>query len=222
MNNDIFYPQLTRKEEQYYYNRNGTFYANYLENYEKIAEDCHHRCVYCDATEKECGGDPFSLDHFRPKQIFVHLFNGILITHPHNLYLSCQKCNVLKSNDWKGPTDLIDGPSYINNQGYIDRFKDSTNDFIKVTDTGEVISVNKNGPGDYMIKKILLNRTNRIYLRKKRIIDKQIQELNKTITNRIEDLILYFNMEDIDHKKLKDDITLLINIKRDFDKLIAE
>ncbi|HBY1567101.1 TPA: hypothetical protein MIQ49_09640 [Klebsiella pneumoniae] len=73
-----------------------------------------------------------------------------------------------------------------------------------------------------MIKKMLLNRTNRIYLRKKRIIDKQIQELNKTITNRIEDLILYFNMEDIDHKKLKDDITLLINIKRDFDKLIAE
>lgn len=220
--NKIFYPQLKRKKLEDYYNKNGVFYANYLENYSKIAEDCLHRCVYCDATEHECGGDNFSLDHFRPKQVFVNLFNGILITHPHNLYLSCQKCNVLKSNDWKGPTLTIDGPSYVNNQGYIDRFKDSASDFMKVLQNGEIVSINKNGPADYMIKKMLLNRSNRVYLRRKRIIDIKIIELNKIITEKMEDLILYFNVAEVDCDKLKEEIQSLIEIKRDFDSLIMQ
>ncbi|MCU6193892.1 hypothetical protein [Enterobacter sichuanensis] len=222
MNNIIFYPKLVRKEPQHYHNKNGVFYANYLENYNNVAEDCLHRCVYCDATEMECGGDNFSLDHFRPKQVFVNLFNGILITHPHNLYLSCQKCNVLKSNDWKGSIDEIDGPSYINKQGYIDRFKDNTSDFMKVTESGEIISVNDEGPADYMIKKMLLNRSNRIYLRKKRIIDSKINELNKIITDKMENLILYFNTEEVDNRKIKNDISLLIQIKKDFDTLLEQ
>jgi len=222
MNDTIFYPPLIRKNIEHYYNRNGVFYSNYLENYSKIAEDCLHRCVYCDATEKECGGDNFSLDHFRPKQVFINLFNGILITHPHNLYLSCQKCNVLKSNDWKGPTVILDGPSYINKEGYIDRFKDNISDFINVLQNGEIISINNDGPADYMIKKMLLNRTNRVYLRRKRIIDIKIQELNNIITGRMEDLILYFNTEDIDCNKLKKQIEILIKIKKEFDSLITE
>lgn len=222
MNEIIFYPPLTRKNIEHYYHRGGGFYSNYLENYSKIAEDCLHRCVYCDATEKECGGDNFSLDHFRPKQVFINLFNGILITHPHNLYLSCQKCNVLKSNDWKGSTVIIDGPSYINKEGYIDRFKDNIADFMDVRQSGEIISVNNDGPADYMIKKMLLNRTNRVYLRRKRIIDLKIKELNNIITGRMEDLILHFNTESVDCKKLKKEIESLIQIKKEFDSLITE
>ncbi|MGR4050481.1 hypothetical protein [Kosakonia cowanii] len=218
----IFYPQLKRKNLEYYHNRNGVFYSNYLENYPKIADDCLHRCVYCDATEKECGGDNFSLDHFRPKQVFINLFNGILITHPHNLYLSCQKCNVLKSNDWKGSTDILDGPSFINKQGYIDRFKDNFSDFMDVLPSGEIISINNDGPADYMIKKMLLNRSNRVFLRRKRIVDVKIQELNNIITGKMEDLILYFNTADVDCIKLKNEIEKLIRIKRDFDSLITE
>lgn len=222
MNEIIFYPPLIRKNIEHYYNRNGVFYSNYLENYSKIADDCLHRCVYCDATEKECGGDNFSLDHFRPKQVFINLFNGILITHPHNLYLSCQKCNVLKSNDWKGSTVILDGPSYVNKEGYLDRFKDNVSDFMSVLRNGEIISINKDGPADYMIRKMLLNRTNRVYLRRKRDIDIKIQKLNNSITEKMEDLILYFNTESVDCKKLKKEISLLIKIKKEFDSLIND
>ncbi|KLG00061.1 hypothetical protein ABF55_09295 [Enterobacter asburiae] len=93
---------------------------------------------------------------------------------------------------------------------------------MKVIESGEIISVNDEGPADYMIKKMLLNRSNRIYLRKKRIIDSKINELNKIITDKMENLILYFNTEQVDNSKIKKDITLLIEIKKDFDMLLEQ
>ena len=83
MNDFIFYPKLKRRKVEEYYNRLDQFYSDYKKNYEKIAEDCLYRCVYCDVKEIECGGDRFSLDHFRPKQVFADKFNGVLIQGFH-------------------------------------------------------------------------------------------------------------------------------------------
>lgn len=181
---NFFYPILTRQDISVYYKVTGEFYATYncQKNYDNISKDCQYRCVYCDASIDECGGEHFSLDHFRPKDIFSNKFNGILNIHPFNLYLSCQKCNVLKTNDWKGCKDTIDGATYISGIGYIDRFKDDISKYLEVDKNGFVISVNCDGPADYMIRKLLLNRTNRVYIRKRRIV--------KDKASRIFDLLL--------------------------------
>lgn len=172
---EMFFCKIKRREIEYYYNRDRVFYSDYGANYAKVADDCYHRCVYCDVSEKECGGERFSLDHFRPQKIFKIKFDGILCVHPYNLLLSCQRCNVLKSDDWKGCTEDIDGASHINGLGFIDRTKDDFYDYMSIDSDGRVHSINKNGPGEYMIKKLLLNRTNRLYLRKKRVVDIHIK-----------------------------------------------
>ncbi|HEY4437171.1 MAG TPA: HNH endonuclease [Lelliottia sp.] len=202
MNNNLFFPRLVRREENQYHSNRGNFYANYQDNYPKIADDCFHRCVYCDASEKECGGDPFSLDHFRPQQVFVNKFNGSLTNHPNNLYLSCQKCNVLKSNDWKGCLDTVDGATFIDKKGYIDRFKHDFYDYMNIMDTGEIESTDDNGPGNYMINKMLLNRVNRVYIRKKRIFAKQCKDVNDMITRKMDEVMEKYNSGQFNNDQL--------------------
>lgn len=182
MENNIFYPIVFRHSIHDYYNRDGSFYADYKSNYDIVSSDCLKRCVYCDATEKECGGDRFSLDHFRPRKLFSNKFNGILITHPYNLYLSCQKCNVLKSSDWHGCLNTIDGYTHSNKKGYLDRFSPNYSDYISVNNNGEIISIQPNGPVDYMIQKLHLNRPNRVYIRKLRIIKEKIAAISELMT----------------------------------------
>ncbi|HGV9306640.1 TPA: hypothetical protein ACNOH7_002554 [Vibrio fluvialis] len=168
----LYFPALSRQSLSQYYKRGGKkeFYAIYncQHNYENIARDCKQRCVYCDVHVDECGGEKFSLDHFRPKNLFGDKFNGILKIHPYNLHLSCQKCNVLKSDDWKGCVDTQDGVTYLSKRGYIDRFKVDASDYFNVDASGKVVSINTFGPGEYMIGRLHLNRTNRVYLRKLR------------------------------------------------------
>jgi len=172
MMSDFYYPALVRQDISVYYKTEGVFYATYNcdRNYANVSKDCQFRCVYCDARIDECGGERFSLDHFRPTDVFSDKFNGVLKTHPFNLHLSCQKCNVLKTNDWKGCMDTIDGITHSSGLGYIDRFKDDISKYIVVDENGLVVSLDSNGPGDYMVRKLLLNRTNRVYLRKKRVV----------------------------------------------------
>ncbi|NIG16555.1 HNH endonuclease [Pantoea sp. Cy-640] len=221
MSKTIFFPILTRREAQYYHNRDGKFYANYSDNYEKIAHDCLHRCVYCDATEKECGGDPFSLDHFRPKSIFSKSFTDEQINHPYNLYLSCQKCNVLKNKDWKGCIETIDGFTFNGKIGYIDRFRDDINAYFRVEESGELASNDANGPGEYMIRKMLLNRTNRVYLRKKRMVSALLNELNREITTAMEKVYSECEQKSISSETALKKISRLLIIKSEFDKLIV-
>lgn len=203
MKNNLFFPYLTRQELSQYHNRNGTFYADYTSNYERIAQDCLKRCVYCDATERECGGDNFSLDHFRPRKVFAEKFNGVLVTHPYNLYLACQKCNILKSSEWYGCIDTSDGFSYLNNRGFIDRFKHKSEDYFLVNNNGEIVCSNPLGPTNYMIKKLYLNRPNRIFLRKKRIIKSRINKIKETI-----DLLSKSIMNDFEMKLISSEFAL--------------
>ncbi|HEJ0091578.1 TPA: hypothetical protein SLO30_003322 [Morganella morganii] len=199
---EFYYPVLVRQDITTYCKEDGKFYATYncKKNYDNISKDCKFRCVYCDARIDECGGEPFSLDHFRPMDVFLDKFDGILKIHPFNLHLSCQKCNVLKTNDWKGCKDKIDGATYISRLGYIDRFREDINKYIKVDGNGLVISINSNGPGDYMIRKMLLNRTNRVYLRKRRVVKEKASRILKLLLQKQNDI---FNSNNIDVYELK-------------------
>jgi len=184
--NSLFFPMLNRHPAYMYYNKKGAFYSasNYQSNYDQIAENCKYRCVYCDATEKECGGEKFSLDHFRPKDIFANKFDGILVRHPYNLHLSCQKCNVLKSKDWQGCQITIDGYTYALGKGYVDRFQKNIIEYMCVQENGRVAITNNNigyaqNPAKYMIERLHLNRPNRVYIRQQRIV----KQLSKKIDN---------------------------------------
>ncbi|WP_345842093.1 hypothetical protein [Shewanella algae] len=210
----LYYPILRRQDLKNYYKKRGGggFYATYncKANYDNISIDCKYRCVYCDAHVDECGGENFSLDHFRPTDIFGDKFNGILKTHPFNLHLSCQKCNVLKTNDWKGCKTTTNGVTYISSQGYIDRFEDDINKYMIVDRNGFVKCINKNGPAKYMIAKMLLNRTNRVYIRKRRevkyksaIIYEMLIKNQRKLINDIENNSLSIEEIKIEMKKLQ-------------------
>lgn len=189
--NRLYYPPLKRQNIEKYYKTNGRFYAKYncQKNYDNVAKDCQYRCVYCDAHIDECGGEPFSLDHFRPIEVFGNKFDGVLKVHPFNLHFSCQKCNVLKTNDWKGCRVTKDGVTYVSGQGYIDRFLVDITDYLEVDGDGFIRCRNNNGPAKYMIGKMLLNRTNRVYLRKRREVKFKAERIYKLLIAKHEELL---------------------------------
>tara|TARA_B100001059_G_C17804947_1_gene568541 strand:+ start:614 stop:1297 length:684 start_codon:yes stop_codon:yes gene_type:complete len=199
VNRELFFPSLKRQPVRSYYTTLGNFYAasNYQSNYEKVAADCLHRCVYCDATEKECGGERFSLDHFRPKDVFINKFNGILVQHPYNLHLSCQKCNVLKSKDWHGCENTINGYSYSSGKGYVDRFREDLHKFVEVSADGRIYvkaidQPHPKNPAQYMIERMHLNRPNRVFIRQKRVITKVVNDIEDLLAQMTEETTLHW------------------------------
>ncbi|MDF2409300.1 hypothetical protein GWQ29_07685 [Aeromonas sp. 2HA2] len=211
MINNFYYPVLVRQDIAAYYKEEGGFYATYNceKNYNNISKDCQFRCVYCDARIDECGGERFSLDHFRPMDVFSNKFGGILKIHPYNLHLSCQKCNVLKTNDWKGCINTIDGVTFKSRLGYIDRFQDDISKYIAVDDDGVVISIDSNGPGDYMVRKLLLNRTNRVYVRKRRIVKEKAARVFEMLLDKQAAIM---NSDKVDTNECKEKMKRLINL----------
>ncbi|WP_019615119.1 HNH endonuclease [Psychromonas ossibalaenae] len=178
----MFFPKLIRRSEEDYFNIRKKFYANYRDNYPKVKDDCKSRCVYCDITVKEYGGDNMQLDHFRPQEHFEHLE-----THPHNLYLSCPKCNVLKTSDWPCCKKTNDAPSFVGSIGYLDRFKHNADDYLRVEKDGTITHIA--GPTNYMIMKMKLNRPSRTNIRRKRIIESQKTKLLIGINKLTEKLL---------------------------------
>lgn len=158
----MFFPKLLRSAENEYYSARRTFYADYRQNYKLVAIDCKNRCVYCDITIEEYGGDEMHLDHFRPQEHFQHL-----ATHPYNLYLSCPKCNGLKTSDWPCAKEA-EGVTFVGSIGYLDRFSHDLDVFLQVDSSGKIIPIA--GPASYMIKKMHLNRVSRVNVRRKRLI----------------------------------------------------
>lgn len=187
LSNNLYFPNLKRRKVSDYHHSRHKLYSSYGDNYEKIEEDCLARCVYCDVTKSENGGDLFSIDHFRPKNVFETKFRIIAI-HPFNLYASCQKCNVLKSDDWYSCRNTITGTTYFGKFGFIDRFRHDVNKFMRV-DKGVIIPLKD--PAEFMIKKMRLNRPNRVYLRSRRelLIKKEIVDrlLNREMKKALND-----------------------------------
>ena len=216
---ELFFPVLRRQKLELYRNRDGKYYADYKSNYEKVSEDCLKRCVYCDATERECGGDRFSLDHFRPRKVFAEKFDGVLLTHPFNLYLSCQKCNVLKSSDWHGCQDTIDGYTYRDKKGYLDRFSTDPSEYLSVDSEGNIQALKADGPVEYMIKKLHLNRPNRAYLRMKRIINQRVKLLVAELNDLGDDVEKKYNSGVISAEECIERIACIREIQKELCEL---
>lgn len=129
------------------------------------------------------------LDHFRPQEHFSELS-----VHPYNLHLACPKCNVLKTSDWPCAKEA-DSPSFLDGVGYLDRFKDHAEMYLKVGDDGEIIPLA--GPIDYMIKKMLLNRKSRTNVRRKRLITHKKTQLLEGINQLVKKLATDVELEKI-------------------------
>ncbi|MFT6872809.1 MAG: hypothetical protein ACJAVN_001821 [Roseivirga sp.] len=221
MNNTLYFPLLKRQDISKYYKTNGELYATYncQKNYDNVSKDCQYRCVYCDVHIDECGGEPFSLDHFRPMSVFGGKFNGILKIHPFNLYLSCQKCNVLKTNDWKGCLDTEDGQTFIDGKGYVDRFQVGITDYLEVDDYGRLRCTDNNGPAKYMIKKLLLNRTNRVYIRKLREVKDKAARISSMLGQKQRELVDDWTAQKLTNDEAKEKLEALSRLFERFERL---
>lgn len=217
----LYYPPLKRQVISEYYKKEGEFYATYncKKNYDNVAKDCKSRCVYCDVHIDECGGEPFSLDHFRPMDVFSDKFDGILKTHPFNLHLSCQKCNVLKTNDWKGCEDTQNGPTHLSSLGYIDRFQVDITDYIEVDRDGLVQCINTNGPAKYMIGKMLLNRTNRVFIRKRREVKEKAARIHTMLIKKQKALLDNWSKKKLTGEEARKEMEILQGLFDKFESL---
>lgn len=152
----LFYATL-RRRDAYSAKANGEFYA-YSHYRTEIAEDCQHRCVYCDSKAEEVGGaEAMQLDHFRPESFpeFEHLIND-----PRNIHYACGRCNLWKSDWW--PARGSDG-THNGSEGFVDPFAEDRRAFFEVVPDGSIQPLR--APAGYMIR---LLRLDRVFLRKVR------------------------------------------------------
>lgn len=161
-----FFPKILRREN-YSVKVCGGYYG-YAYYSDQIYEDCQSRCVYCDIRLDENGNEGFALDHFRPQEKFPDLKNA-----PTNLVLSCGKCNRNKSAHWPVAIELAVAHNGI--VGFIDPFEDDRLDFFAVQKNGEFVS--RQGPSEYLIKLLGLNRPSRVAVRRNRLLHRRIDEL---------------------------------------------
>lgn len=158
---DLFFPPLTRREK-YPVKTNGGFYV-YSRYREEIAEDCKHRCVYCDASSNEVGGaEAMQLDHFRPESFpeFVDLIND-----PRNLHYACGRCNLWKSDWW--PARGSNG-THNGTEGFIDPFTEDRREYFVIKPDGRIQPLQP--PAAYLIRLLRLDREFIRKLRELRIL----------------------------------------------------
>jgi hypothetical protein len=120
------------------------------------------------------------LDHFRPQEHFEEL-----ATHPFNLYLSCPKCNGLKTSDWPCSKEA-NALTFVGRIGYLDRFSHEYDTYLKVGEDGRIVAIA--GPVEYMIRKMHLNRMSRVNVRRKRYIDNRKTRILEGILRLISNL----------------------------------
>lgn len=157
----LFFPVLTRRDA-YSAKADGKFYA-YSHYRTEIAEDCQHRCVYCDSKAEEVGGaEAMQLDHFHPESFpeFEHLIND-----PRNIHYACGRCNLWKSDWW--PARGTDG-THNGSEGFVDPFADDRRAYFEVIPGGGIRPLRP--PATYMIRLLHLDREFMRKLRELRIL----------------------------------------------------
>ena len=79
---------------------NPPYYSNYSSYKPFLEEDFSKRCAYCNLS-RDAITTPFEIDHFIPRNAFKTI-RPDLETDYKNLIYSCKKCNIAKSNKFKG------------------------------------------------------------------------------------------------------------------------
>lgn len=172
----LFFPPLKRRNT--YKGKGDGNKSSYSDYRAEIEEDCKNRCVYCDVSLEEHGYEGMAIDHFRPEAHFPNLSNN-----PNNLVLACPKCNRSKWHHW--PCEKKDNmPSYNENVGFIDPFTEDRRKFFSVRVDGALESIKS--PAPYMLKILNLNRKARIQVRRRRIIQNEVQLLIHACSNCIQ------------------------------------
>lgn len=169
----MYFPELVRRKN-YKTKSDGKNYITYSTYYEEIAEDCQHRCVYCDVLIAELGGESMHLDHFRPQKHFLHLASD-----PTNLVLACPYCNQLKSDLWPEK----DGTSENGVNGFVDPFGCRLLDYFQVEDGGALLPLQP--PAQYIIGILALNRPTRKQIRRARLIKARAMGLLDQVQSEI-------------------------------------
>jgi len=201
-----FFPALVRSK--YTSKQDGSWYV-YSHYEQEIKSDCLDRCVYCDAHIQEIGHEGFQLDHFRPQELFPHLKNS-----PDNLVIGCPKCNRWKSSHW--PIDVNSAHSYIGNVGFIDPFGHNRLSFFRIEDNGVLQPLQ--GPSEYIIRLLNLNRSSRIIVRRNRILSCKLDQLIELARQIIEQTVVLVE-EGKPHELIKQKLGLAKTAIEDIKKI---
>jgi hypothetical protein len=177
----MFYPKISRRNTYSSPHNRGGHFADYRAYAAEIADDCKHRCVYCDARVAEnLGGDSFELDHFRPKKHFSHLE-----CDPTNLVLACSACNRFKSAHWPAGTTTTN--THVNGLGFIEPFSEDRLLYFSICRDGKISAIQP--PSEYLVELLHLNRAAQINLRRRRLLVNMCKDLTAEIESRIGNLI---------------------------------
>lgn len=175
----LFFPILERRKK--YVGKGDGKKSSYSDYRSEIEADCKNRCVYCDVSLEEHGYEGMAIDHFRPEAHFPKLCDN-----PDNLVLACPKCNRSKWHHW--PCEKKDeAPSYNGNLGFIDPFTDDRRKFFLVRADGVLES--KIPPAPYMLKILNLNRKARVQVRRRRILQYEVQSLAQLCSEYIQNAL---------------------------------
>ena len=173
----LFFPALARRVA-YSVKTSGEFYV-YAHYRSEVAEDCLHRCVYCDAEAHEVGGaEAMQLDHFRPESYteYQHLIND-----PRNLHYTCGRCNLWKSDWWPA----IGGEGTHNgSEGFVDPFTENRLDYFEISPDGSIQPLQP--PAQYLIRLLHLVREFLRKLRELRILKNQWRQRVAEIRRKAE------------------------------------
>ncbi len=208
---ELFLPDLNRRAN-YHKKINGEYYKDYLVYYDEISEDCIHRCIYCDIFIEEIGGEGMQLDHFRPQKKFPGKSND-----PSNLVLSCPKCNRLKSDYW---SCALDSKSTHNGcYGFVEPFEENRREFFSVEESGQFASLQ--GPANYMIDLLLLNRCSRVQVRRKRIMYQKANSLSDLVSEGMLNLSKKMTSGDIELEEAARQLVTLQEMHSQLQKILT-
>lgn len=200
----MFYPNISRRPA-YSKKTDGSYYASYEHYRDEVTEDCGKRCVYCDITLTEHGGEGMQLDHFKPQEHFKDLHND-----PTNLVLACPKCNRLKSDYWPVDEDMgIDG--------FLDPFIKNRNEWYQVKSCGTL--EHRNNATALKIELLNLNRPARVQIRRRRLIEERINRINERLNEKLNDLQLVVADDEVDNSRKGELLAEALSLKKNIDTL---
>ncbi len=131
---------MKRKFRDYKIQRTCTRkYKNYSDYKPFLKQDFAHRCAYCNLIDTGIT-TPFEVDHFVPQDVFKNVWPECGTLY-ENLIYSCKKCNLAKSNDYKGDISK----RLIENEYFYDPVETDYGEIFYRNDAGGIASDDEKG-----------------------------------------------------------------------------